>query len=411
MHSNPDTAPAIHVESTTPASGLAATKEIAERLAGALAELQAVQVMLQERLENLARREAELAGVQAQIDQQTRTQHQRHLEMEERQHQLDEQSGELALRRQELEVLAGDLTQRQEAVATAQEELQARAQQLDSHRAALEARESQLEQRAAEIERRAAELEARQAELVERESELAAGRAELAQWREALDAECSRMAAEQEALERLRIELESREEELLAEQAMLERRHQALVRFQQAFSEVAATLDLATAGTSPDDPHLAARTPAGIEEPVAFELGAVDPKARSSAAGGLPDVQHPAAHAEESDAEAGSTPRGEAGSALGTDPGPTGPPAAPPPPESGPPRVRENCGAGEPSPGHDVDESKLDPQELLRLRVLRRLTGGKLPDAQLLERIRQERATATATESAPGRKGWRRWWS
>lgn len=54
-----------------------------------------------------------------------------------------------------------------------------------------------------------------------------------------------------------------------------------------------------------------------------------------------------------------------------------------------------------------VDESALSPEVLARLRVLRRLTGGKASDTDLLERIRQERGGQLEASSG---KPKRRWW-
>lgn len=352
----PDMAPGTSVASlaptaaTAPAGGAAATDEISERLAVALAELQAVLMMLQQRLQNLARREEELAGTQAQIDQQTRKQLLQRQEMEEQQTRLDEQSGQLAAH---------------------QQELAARGEQLDLRQAALEAREGKLEQRAADLDRRAAELEARHAELATRESELAEGWAEL----------------------------ESRGEKLQEAQAMLEQRHQALARFQQVFSEVVATLEIQTAGVFTYDPSPLGRTLPQGKEPLQETTGSV---VASAPSGGCDS-----AAIEVSGEDAGAASGEEPPPPAGESPRPGKLPAVPP--ESDPPHVQDTRDADAPLPDSDTDESKLDPEELQRMRVLRRLTGGKFTDAQLLERIRQERAAAG--EPASGRKSWRRWWS
>jgi hypothetical protein len=65
-------------------------------------------------------------------------------------------------------------------------------------------------------------------------------------------------------------------------------------------------------------------------------------------------------------------------------------------------------------PAGAIDESTLDPEELEKLRVLRRLTGGRKSDAELLERIRKERG-ARGGDGGGSRggdsKSRKRWWN
>jgi hypothetical protein len=56
-----------------------------------------------------------------------------------------------------------------------------------------------------------------------------------------------------------------------------------------------------------------------------------------------------------------------------------------------------------------VDESTLTPEELHKLHVLRRLSGGRESDEELLARIRGE-SRGEPVEAGAGGKGKRRWW-
>ena len=59
-----------------------------------------------------------------------------------------------------------------------------------------------------------------------------------------------------------------------------------------------------------------------------------------------------------------------------------------------------------------MDEQALSPEELERLRVLRRLTGGRVSDHELLARVRAEvGGGAGSGDDKPEKRGKRRWWS
>ena len=72
------------------------------------------------------------------------------------------------------------------------------------------------------------------------------------------------------------------------------------------------------------------------------------------------------------------------------------------------PAAEPPAAADEPPPSGSVDEAALTPQEVERLHVLRRLTGGKRSDSELLARIRAELAGGEAPEDH--RKKETLWW-
>lgn len=68
--------------------------------------------------------------------------------------------------------------------------------------------------------------------------------------------------------------------------------------------------------------------------------------------------------------------------------------------------------ADAPPPDGDVDENTLTSEQRQKLRVLRRITGGRVSDVELLARIEADGAADMASPAADKdkrKKG--RWWS
>ena len=61
------------------------------------------------------------------------------------------------------------------------------------------------------------------------------------------------------------------------------------------------------------------------------------------------------------------------------------------------------------APDGTIDESKLTPDQRQKLHVLRRITGGRIPDVELLARLESETAGSAPAGADKRKKG--RWWS
>lgn len=311
-------------------------------------------------------------------------------ELASRQQQLLEREAQLQLRIEELQRRIDD---QQAAQQSAQQALDAQRTELDRQRETLQVQQAQLEEQQAAatqaVEVREREFDARQQEAEQARLALAEERSRFEEERAAWQQQITQVEQRGQELDAREQQIEQRLQELAQAQANLEKRHQAVARFQKAFSEMAASL--------------------GIASPNLPELESSDSRpAESATQGALPQADLPppeAAATARSGAAKGQTARSESVR----------------PPEigdrharlfdnssmPGDPEEQAEPGAPQTENGSDsIDEAALPPDVLSRLRVLRRLTGGKVADTLLLERIRQERGVA----DQHGAKQKRRWW-
>jgi len=320
---------------------------------------------LQERENRLSQARQDLAELDAELlDRQAELAQTLELQKAERD-DLDRQRAALGEERERQQARENDLNRRRDELACRAAELNARQVELEDQRRALAAERQQLEQDRNEVTAARAALDDRQAELDARSQELDAKQAALARGEQTLEQqreECTRSAAA----------FREREQALAERIDMLTTREAALASFRDTLAQIATALT--------DDPAPPATTPAPIE--------------------GAPSAGDAAQAARGGSAETAPAP-GSKGQLLEAEDEPEGEgtlPAAEP--------VHENA------VGADhlrVEERSLEPEVLKKLYVLRRLTGGRVPDAELLQRIERERHAAPRAPARSSRSK-HRWW-
>lgn len=364
-----------------------ATTQVGEAISAAFAQAESAQQMLRgvladfDRLQHHAEQaEVDLAKRRQQFEDETQKQLRTHVELEQRTAQLDER--EKAFLHQQ----AGFENQ--------QLELAAQQKQLETDRAAAAQQLEEAQRTRTSLDEQQAALAAARSELENQQAQLQAAQAELAPQREALAALQAELEQQQSALAARVAVFEQRERELIEADKALAKRHDAVARFQHLFSEMAASLGMSGAGL----PELHGAL--GLKPSGAAAEGA--PTAGPGEQPATPTQETTAAHDEPGPAAAGA-PAGDAPASAAQ------PPATQP--GVGPAAERTATGALPRGvfPDGRVDESLLDADELQRLKVLRRLTGGSRTDAQLLERIRQERETQSGG-APPAKKSGKRGW-
>jgi DNA repair ATPase RecN len=245
---------------------------------------------------------------------------------------------------------------------------------------------------AAQIEQVLAMLQEQTEELRRQQAQCAAMEAALAADREQLDriaAENRRrqeqIAAQAAQLQDLEAELTARAEALAQRERTVDRLQSAIIEISQALTETDAELvreglsNLSASGQAP--------APAGPGDQTGQTSGA---QAEANVASPVAEAATDQAGSEASTAE--SVPAEQ----FVDDASVSG--------------QESQSAPAQPEADGSVDESTLDPQTRERLRVMRRLTGGRVPDVELLARIRgEQRACGPSTESAQ-RKSKRRWW-
>ncbi|HMQ15801.1 MAG TPA: hypothetical protein PKC49_07485, partial [Phycisphaerae bacterium] len=202
-----------------------------EELQGALRagcrQLQQREARLEQAEQDLARRSAELQSQTEQIQQAQHAVASQQEEVAQLRASLDEQREQLAAREAELA-----------AAATAVAEQQAQLEQARTAAAQALAEAQEREARLAELEQRAAELSRREQQELEQRRAIEAERTAVEAQRAALEASAQSVAARE-------AQVEQRLRDIEIAQALLTKRHEAVARFQRAFSEMAASLGAA----------------------------------------------------------------------------------------------------------------------------------------------------------------------
>ena len=274
------------------------------------------------------------------------------------------------------------------------------AEKLAAFQAALQLRLEELSQREARLSDREADLADREASVAAREADLERQSKELADAKQELEVGGGEISAWQQELEQMQSALEARAAELEAAETRLAAREEAVRKFQatlaglmQAFG-TAVPSDLMQAqarlsDSSPDPAPVASEDPppeppAGDEAEPDLMSQVIEPSDDATA---LPECD---------DAETEGVP----------EPGveeEAQPERAEEHPAAAEHEGRDSAPEGDGSPtAEDLDE---DTRQ--KLKVLRRLTGGRVSDEELLERISHERQGST-DDSTAGKK--RRWW-
>jgi hypothetical protein len=334
-------------------------------------------------------------------------------------------------------------------------DLGALSRQLADLHAALQGRLDELNQRETAISGREADLDRQSKELAEAEQRLDAGGGELEQARSELEARAAELAARE-------TKLAAREEAVLEFQATMADVMQAFgaprprglpMEGQQAAGTASAEIVPAQTATGvnadpPEDSGHAGDAASSDSNELLQGAG----KSHEPADSAVPDEsdQHPAADlieeygsdppiqqpddghqtpSEQSDDGQDTSVEQTSGEQAGEGQGSSPEDTEPDPPVSGP---REAPGSvsepeaaaphepettttegGEPSTPESIDaalEAELDEDTRQKLKVLRRLTGGRVSDQELLARISGEHEPAPAAAPASG-KPKRRWWS
>jgi len=244
-----------------------------------------------------------------------------------------------------------------------------------------------IEQVLAMLQEQAQELSRQQAHCAAMESSLSADRQQLEQIAAENRQREARLAAQAARLQDLEAELTARAEAVAQRERAVERLQSAILEISQTLTEADAELVREGLSVISAPGEAPAVTNLGDEAAQASgpqtETEAVSPVLEVAAEQAKPQDVQPAPVTEEYPEESSPVPIGE--------------------PQAQVPEVQ-------PEADGSVDESTLDPQTRERLRVMRRLTGGRVPDVELLARIRgEQRASGPSTEPAQ-RKSKRRWW-
>lgn len=329
-------------------------------------------------------------------------------------------------------LLASELAQRESQIAARIAEAEAQVAQAAVQLAQVEKARSDFEQTRLRIESESAQLKARAAEIEAAQAVLEQNRAEL-------EAETARLNEERDALGQLQSGLESRENGLTEQLAAIEAREtelksavaalelresavgdreqslmvreEAIARFQNAFSGMAALFGSKSGLKSGDADLNALAALAGMASEESAENGArndMSAATESTAVGSEPVTQGPRPTGRA--AAAPTKPARQDAAVAG--PAEAQPAPAPQADVAAAPAVKV-IPQGPASANGAVDESALDADELEKLRVLRRLTGGRKSDAELLDRIRGERGSRDSS-GARGHndpKSKKRWWN
>ncbi|MGD8454173.1 MAG: MCE family protein [Phycisphaerae bacterium] len=315
--------------------------------------------------------------------------------------------------------------------------LHQRMAELDAAASELNAREARLEEKEEALGELSAELEERQQTLaiVEQERDELADRLRAAE--QAAQEQQEEFAEVRDELERVHADLEQRAAMLAEQERELAQREAAVQQLQEAFTSLSQALGTDGSGlpATPDpeglaaltaslEQTIAARPPADaepVEEHVEDVTAVADDEGPQAAAPAdvAPEVADESVEEvrEEAVSEVDASceqpelsaveleePTAEVEEPLVEQVEPTGEPvvdvddvAGEPPAESG--EVGDTGG---------VNEDELEPEERKKLRVLRRLTGGRQSDAELLARIRDEKPLSRG--GGPADKPKRRWW-
>jgi uncharacterized phage infection (PIP) family protein YhgE len=391
-----------------PQSGLSPLAAIPEKLSEmsttfqyGLTVLDEVRGMLEEAVNAVQSRHDAAAELEQKAQQRDSEISQRELSLQQTQEQLAAGMSDLAEREKAISAQIADVEEKLKAVAAASEAAQQQQQsaqqaldqahaiekQLSDERDAIMAQQQAIAERSAQLAQLAESIESQQQTFAAREAEIKKHVSAMEQSRRAIDTE--------------RSSLEAREASIAAAQQAIERFEQAFKQIASAFgmkmpdfSEVTAPLMAATSNAA--DTAVAPLEAAVTEFESAGQLAktALDEAMRVVAPGNaeLTDTAPPAPAI-----QAAAPPQAKS---RGKGADRAAPPAAQP--EAGPAADPAILANGE------IDELKLDVNTLNKLRVLRRLTGGKQGDAELLQRIRKE--TAEEADKSGGDKGKKRWW-
>ncbi|MBU0638849.1 MAG: hypothetical protein KKB50_08290 [Planctomycetes bacterium] len=282
--------------------------------------------------------------------------------------------------------------------------------QLEDFQAALRERLVELNQREAE----AATLLNQRNEIEQHGEELKEHARELEETEGVLREHEQQLHDERSGLEQRAELLRNRQDELEKQAEALAVREAAVRKFQAAFADIAnafsAPVPEVGRTTIDDGPQInagsetAAENDANVqlnsdpdESEIAAAIDAAYEQAKASAlANELPPDDAARDEPDVNEAEPGHS--AEAAEVAVAEVAADSPAAGGEPPE--------DAGTG-PEP---IDEAELRPDELEKLRVLRRLTGGKVPDTQLLARIRGDQESEEAHSAKSGGKHSRRWW-
>jgi hypothetical protein len=298
--------------------------------------------------------------------------------------------------------------------------------------AALQRRLEALGQREALIASRQSDLDKRDQELNETKAQLESVRGELEGGRGDLEAMQKELEQVQSELATRAAELEARAAELTSEEERLATREEAVRKFQttmagvmQAFAVPGSTAlnvdspraSRRSAVSAVPDPEPGDPPDAAEPNPPPPEPDKLDEQSSVSPEPSQPEIQA-AAPLLEDDSHAAPTELHDAES-NGSDANVVECSETPPEPPDEPPRAHANepapstkhhAPASGPEGDGTVAEADLDDDTRQKLKVLRRLTGGRVSDKELLARIAGEPDGAPAGASGAG-KSKKRWWS
>ncbi|TWT42424.1 Chromosome partition protein Smc [Phycisphaerae bacterium RAS1] len=389
-----------------------------------------------DQLASLAAAEIELKSERGAIDQARGQLQKERDEFDANRQSIEGQRRKIEQAEQELARRQSEAADRQKTLDARHEELESFSREVSEKSRSAEHAVGQLEQQRGDIEQRRAELATEQERLRKQDEAVTSRMAELKRRDDEVTERHNRLAEDLESLSQFERTLQSTRTELADQEARIQAHEQELIRREAAmkqFQEAMKGIAAAFGGALPIDPATMAAvnmpSPRDIEpapsivpahtavpgisrEPAAPAETGPDPERHSPSSGPtdarpLPQVvperaseqSEPTSDADDRSTEA--APQRRAGDATVAAIEPEQPAAATP---SAPPRPAL-AAAG------DIDESRLSPDELKKLKVLRRLTGGRTTDAELLARIRHEAGGAAAAElPQQGSRKKRTWW-
>jgi hypothetical protein len=341
---------------------------------------------------------------------------------------LDQSKAELEQRRRQLETDASDLDQRRGHFAVECSGLEARRDELLKQSQDLEEQRRQCAAASAENERHSGVLAARTAELERREREADELRRRVQADAEAQQGRADELRAMSEALEQRETAIAERERAMAA-------REEAMSRFQDALSRITSALgaglpDDALAIAEAGDSEASERAERHARAPDDHSRASADPRSTGEPGSGEPaKLPGRPASVQPLSSDATAPPSGRAEAARVPESAESaklqGKTATPPVRSSAEaPHTPDRPGAatekppGAPTTTEDgiallgdgrVDESRLAPEELRKLRMLRRMSGGRTPDVELLRRVRRE-AGENALKPGGAKPKKRSWW-
>lgn len=358
-----------------------------------------------QRADELSKQAGVLGERQKELDARAAELDKRHAEVEQAQTQLAAMQKDVDAKRQQIDAEKAQLTtasaelqskqaacEKLTAEAEArQAELNALSQELDSQRNAIARQQQEIDAARASLETDANALQAeREAFQTEREQAQAEGaeidrtKAELDEQAKRLQAEFDNVAALEESVRQQQAHFEQRERDLNAREEDVLQRELCLEDFRASLTRIVEAFDL-----DAPPPHAEANVSA-TPEPLGAQESDVSSAAPDDGEAPVADAPADVVDAAESDAPVGVA-EADAEAAAPVADEPTADAPAPQP-----------AAAAEPQ----IDLASLPPEVQGKLRMMRRLAGGRKSDAELLAQIKKSNAGAAAHEPEAEKRRW-----